>query len=121
MPKCPECEYDLSGGEEICPKCQTVLGNTDFMDGEEDGLVELYATNDHGDAEQILAMLEDAEINVELQEEDGGEDSNGELLTEYRILVDIAQADEARDQIEDAIDNDEIGDSGWFLSTEDDD
>ena len=122
MPKCPECEYDLTGGEEVCPQCHAVLIDDESEDEEEDGgFVAIYATNEQEDADHIIGLLEEQEINVEMTEQEGGEGPDGELLTEYRILVDIAHVDEAEDIISDAIENDEVGDSGWFLSPVDDD
>ncbi len=120
MPICPECGAIVADDDMQCPECGLNLSSDieDIDEGfEEEGTVEFYVAADRLEAEHIKAILEDHDIDTTLNVLENTSFPTGE--EEIRIVVPMDDLDEAREIIEEHLDNEILSDEGYFIEDDD--
>ena len=125
MPICPDCGAEFKKGNGECPECGAV-----FEEDEEDveeveevadeiDTYELYVAGDRLEAERIKMILEENDIDCSLRVVDSSSFPAGD--DEVRIVVNVNDVDEAREIIEERIEDEIISDDGYFIDPEEED
>ncbi len=120
MPICPECGAIVGDDDMQCPECGLNL-SAEVEDIEEEyeteSVVEFYVAADRLEAERIKAILEDHDIDTTLNVLENTSFPAGD--EEIRVVVSLDDLDEAREIIEEYLDNEILSDEGYFIEDND--